>query len=370
MKKLMLSQPPNISKTANVRLEALYKENQQGRKSREKKGEWEEKRNAESKESKKNEIAEIAESKESKKNGIAEIAESKETEIAESDANAENNQKMKDNQEQKPKKKKVALLLSYNGHGYYGMQINPTKPSIELDLLKAISLAGGTSDFNSMDPHKISFMRSCRTDKGVHAAAQVVSLKLLLASSIIEKINHFLPPQIRVWGFVKTPNSFHSQKSCDSRIYEYIVPTYVFEQLDYALAIASSKERASNQPTLKRKIDHIETEESHDHSKTEPTMETTKNQETEFDHEDKDDHSSIAVTTDELANLRQFRITQDTIVQVQSILDRFLGTKNHHNFTVHKDFNDKSSTRYIKSFKVMYFHTGWRTVFEKRLGMD
>lgn len=41
------------------------------------------------------------------------------------------------------KKRKVALFLSYVGHGYQGMQRNPGCKTIEEDLFKAIAAAGG-----------------------------------------------------------------------------------------------------------------------------------------------------------------------------------------------------------------------------------
>jgi tRNA pseudouridine38-40 synthase len=48
---------------------------------------------------------------------------------------------------------------------------------------------------------QVSFMRAARTDKGVHAAGNVVSLKLIVEDpDIVTKINSYLPDQIRVWG--------------------------------------------------------------------------------------------------------------------------------------------------------------------------
>lgn len=47
-------------------------------------------------------------------------------------------------------------------------------------------------------------MRAARTDKGVHAAGNVLSLKFQIPSDdIVEKINSYLPDQIRVWGKAK-----------------------------------------------------------------------------------------------------------------------------------------------------------------------
>jgi len=47
------------------------------------------------------------------------------------------------------KKRKCALFLSYVGHGYQGMQRNPGVKTIEDDLFKAITEAGGISEANS-----------------------------------------------------------------------------------------------------------------------------------------------------------------------------------------------------------------------------
>lgn len=95
-------------------------------------------------------------------------------------------------------KKKCALLLSYCGSGYSGLQINPQVASIELDLHKALAMAGAVSEDNQMDPKKNNFSRCARTDKGVHAGGNIVSLKMHLVNNVIEKINSFLPQQVSV----------------------------------------------------------------------------------------------------------------------------------------------------------------------------
>ena len=45
---------------------------------------------------------------------------------------------------------------------------------------------------------------------------------------IVKKINEKLSPQIRVWGIERTNGSFSAYQLCDSRIYEYLIPTYCF----------------------------------------------------------------------------------------------------------------------------------------------
>ncbi|EWC47030.1 hypothetical protein DRE_03792 [Drechslerella stenobrocha 248] len=131
-------------------------------------------------------------------------------------------------EERKPKRK-VAVLIGYCGTGYHGMQLNPPTKTIEGDLFEAFVKAGAISKANSDDPKKSSFIRCARTDKGVHAAGNIISLKLITESpTVLEDINNQLVPQIRVWGIIPTTNAFSCYQFCDSRVYEYLVPTYCF----------------------------------------------------------------------------------------------------------------------------------------------
>ncbi|EKD21276.1 tRNA pseudouridine synthase A [Drepanopeziza brunnea f. sp. 'multigermtubi' MB_m1] len=126
-------------------------------------------------------------------------------------------------------KRKVAVMIGYAGSGYKGMQINGAEKTIEGDLFKAFVAAGAISKANADDPKKSSLVRCARTDKGVHAAGNVISLKLIVEEpDIIQKINENLPPQIRVWGIERTNGAFSCYQTCDSRWYEYLIPTYSF----------------------------------------------------------------------------------------------------------------------------------------------
>ena len=109
------------------------------------------------------------------------------------------------------------------------MQLAPDQKTIEGDLFKAFVEAGAISKANADDPKKSSFVRCARTDKGVHAAGNIISLKLIVEEEdIVKKINEHLTPQIRIWGYERTNNSFSSYQLCDSRIYEYLIPTHSF----------------------------------------------------------------------------------------------------------------------------------------------
>lgn len=126
-------------------------------------------------------------------------------------------------------KRKVAVMIGYAGTGYKGMQINDKEKTIEGDLFNAFVAAGAISKANADDPKKSSLVRCARTDKGVHAAGNVISLKLIIEDpEIVQKINAALPPQIRVWGIERTNASFSCYQTCDSRWYEYLIPTHSF----------------------------------------------------------------------------------------------------------------------------------------------
>ncbi|KAF1938290.1 pseudouridine synthase [Clathrospora elynae] len=131
--------------------------------------------------------------------------------------------------EERRPKRKVAVLIGYSGTGYKGMQIDNTQKTIEGDLFNAFVAAGAISKANASDPKKSSLVRCARTDKGVHAAGNIVSLKLIIEEEdIVEKINSHLSEQIRVWGIQRTIGSFSCYQACDSRWYEYLIPTHSF----------------------------------------------------------------------------------------------------------------------------------------------
>ncbi|KAJ4298136.1 tRNA pseudouridine synthase 1 [Kalmusia sp. IMI 367209] len=133
-----------------------------------------------------------------------------------------------DAEERRPKRK-VAVMIGYSGTGYKGMQIDNKQKTIEGDLFSAFVKAGAISKANADDPKKSSLVRCARTDKGVHAAGNVISLKLIIEDDdVVEKINSNLSEQIRVWGIQRTTGSFSCYQACDSRWYEYLIPTHTF----------------------------------------------------------------------------------------------------------------------------------------------
>ncbi|KAE8138289.1 pseudouridine synthase [Aspergillus pseudotamarii] len=304
--------------------------------------------------------------------------------------------------EQRRPKKKVAVLLGYSGTGYKGMQLSATEKTIEGDLFAAFVAAGAISKANAADPKKSSLVRCARTDKGVHAAGNVVSLKLIVEDEdIVQKINAHLSPQIRVWGILVASKSFSSYQMCDSRIYEYLMPSYCFlpphpstflgkkileiaEKEGDVEAHKARQEEVANyweeadakyiQPVLdsldedirevvKNAIYHEKPEdESFEIENGEEQTQATEGgadatakpelTEAEQAHRRKIIDAVKAVKAAYNTAKRSYRIAPARVARLQEALDKYIGTKNFYNYTIQKLYKDPSAKRHIKSFKV------------------
>jgi len=127
----------------------------------------------------------------------------------------------------KIKRRKFAILMGYSGTGYYGMQRNPNTKTIEEDLFKALLDCNFINQECYTQVQNMQFQRAARTDKGVSAARQVISLKLG-ENFEIDKVNEKLSESIRVFAFKRVTKGFNSKTQCDGRTYIYILPTVAF----------------------------------------------------------------------------------------------------------------------------------------------
>ena len=125
-------------------------------------------------------------------------------------------------------RKKCALLLSFSGKDYKGMQRNPGVKTIEEDLIQALYAAEAITEEMRDNLGKLGFQRCARTDKGVSAARQLVSLKMVPENRMVASVNSHLPTEIRVMSLFRTTKGFNSKEWCSARTYEYYVPTYAF----------------------------------------------------------------------------------------------------------------------------------------------
>ncbi|KAI9374013.1 pseudouridine synthase [Aspergillus egyptiacus] len=311
--------------------------------------------------------------------------------------------------EQRRPKKKVAVLIGYSGTGYKGMQLSTTEKTIEGDLFTALVAAGAISKANAADPKKSSFVRCARTDKGVHAAGNVVSLKLIHEDpDIIQKINEQLSPQIRVWDIVPASKSFSCYQMCDSRIYEYLIPSHSFlppHPCSYLGGkLVELAEKAGDLDGYKSRQEEVATYwDEIDETVIRPLLETfpediRKLVEQALHMADEDDsgaafdteavqkpsndtaveaaEGSAENSTDPAADeemiayrrriyetvktvkaaylkaKRAYRIPPARLARIQEALNKYVGTRNFWNYTTQKTFKDPSGKRHIKSFKV------------------
>lgn len=306
------------------------------------------------------------------------------------------------------------------------MNRNHSEKTIEGDLFKAFVEAGAISKANADDPKKSSLVRCARTDKGVHAAGNLISLKLIIEDpDIVTKINEKLCPQIRVFGIERTNGSFSAYQMCDSRVYEYLIPSYSFlpphpecflsrqlmelakevddiegylerqhevsrfwEESDeqYVKPILEQLD-PSSRPVVLKILRGSETEDAHtslpanddgvdsviEHQDLSiagprakkvagrvenPVPSESRNlpeREHQGPHEDNPtplDLASKQLKAAYITARKSYRIHPNRLARVRSVLSRFIGTQNYHNYTVDKSFRDASAKRTIKSFIV------------------
>ncbi|KAK2463585.1 hypothetical protein APHAL10511_004336 [Amanita phalloides] len=237
-------------------------------------------------------------------------------------------------------KRQCALLIGFCGTGYSGMQFQPdVSRTIEGTLFNALVDVGAVSTDNADDPVKVNLARAARTDAGVHAARNIVSMKMITAApDLPDRINELLPPEIRLWGYVRVQNSFNARLACDSRKYTYYFPSYILLPPKHG----SGFNRIQQQ---------------HGTGSTERTS--------ALDHEFCKGRESSS-QEEELARKRAWRVRLEQMEKLREAASKFEGTHNFHNFTVGREFKDPSNQRHMKKIEVadpvVYGETEWISV--------
>lgn len=246
------------------------------------------------------------------------------------------------------------------------IQNNPDVKTIEMDIFQAFAKAGAISADNADDIKKNGLMRAARTDKGVHAAGNVISCKLIIEEEdILQKINANLPDQIRVWGIERTNKSFDCRKMCSSRIYEYLLPTYSLlppkpgcilankldeEKKEHADFYKGDEEGSKWWDETIKVVDQLKQEigfeESVDTNEDYGKTYNENGEITEYGRKMKQLKSL------ENEKRRLYSLSNDRLERFRETLKKFEGTHNFHNYTVGKDFKDSSSKRFMKSITV------------------
>lgn len=296
------------------------------------------------------------------------------------------------------------------------MQISGSERTIEGDIFKAFIKAGAISKANAEDPKKTSLVRCARTDKGVHAAGNMISLKLIVEDEdIVERINAELCPQIRVWGIERTIGSFSCYQACDSRWYEYLMPSYAFlpphptswlaKQLETLADECNDREayesRQAEVTGFWEKVDEedikpileeidedirwdvlkaLQGEQEADAKATKVNPDVEKDETVEAAEMNEQSNTAAPAETSNGTDegetdpailrvqrlraaakklrhayttaKRKYRIPPERVDRIQKALDTYVGTKNFYNYTIQKPYKDPSAKRHIKSFVV------------------
>lgn len=111
---------------------------------------------------------------------------------------------------------RYAIRLAYEGAPFRGFQRQPGLPTVQEALQRALAACG----------IEATLAVAARTDAGVHALAQVVSLATsrdLDAAALRRDLNRALPPGAICLEVRRVPRSFHARASAVSRRYVYLV---------------------------------------------------------------------------------------------------------------------------------------------------
>ena len=193
-------------------------------------------------------------------------------------------------------KRKYAIIHGYFGQDYSGNTKNPGVHTVEEELENALYKEKFISPCNYGNLKKINWMRASRTDKGVSAIMNVISVKLHKYPDVDEidmkeKLNKVLPKDIHIFRIIEVSDHFDSKDNNNNREYHYILPSFLLEHK-------------------------------------------------------KEDNKDFIKYEDYKPNYG-YKLTEEDIKKLKEICQIFLGTKKYHNYTQKVGFSDMSSQRHI-----------------------
>ncbi|HJJ48219.1 MAG TPA: tRNA pseudouridine(38-40) synthase TruA [Methanocorpusculum sp.] len=114
---------------------------------------------------------------------------------------------------------KLAFLTGYNGRNFAGSQFQPDKRTVEGEFIKAGQEFGLWS--GAEDAH---FRTAGRTDKGVSARRQLITVTTEKPNLAIEALNFHLPDDIWCLGAARVSDEFYARFAVSERVYRYYFP--------------------------------------------------------------------------------------------------------------------------------------------------
>ena len=296
-------------------------------------------------------------------------------------------------------KRKYALCFGYLGSSYYGLQANPGAASVEQQLERALFLAGSIQESNFGFLQKLTWSRAARTDRGVHAVAQCCAMKLAIpltgqevitaykdgeaqapvsASSLaahislpasdialtseaaevqrqrlafIDRVNHFLPDDIRLHTMSKVTKNFNAKTMCERRRYHYLLPTYMLrkrtEVMDMLQALYEEQGPLSDPVVAAATAASVSATDTGTDTGTETIAGDAggvRQSKEAFLGRD------YLLRAHASATIAGYRTTPAQLETLNATCKLFEGTHKYHNYTSGKAPNDANSKRFIVSF--------------------
>jgi tRNA pseudouridine38-40 synthase len=291
----------------------------------------------------------------------------------------------------KLKKVKCAVQFGYCGAGFHGLQSNglAAHPAIEDALVSALHKAGLITNDNMDDPfHKLAWQRASRTDKGVSALRNLISVKLLRLpgdpDAVVDKVNSFLPKAIRVYGLQPVTASFSSHLHCTGREYEYYLPTFCLlakdafaELMSHDLAPQNPTAEMMNQDPQPKPFESLSTvaaeaagdgfDDCGDEPSgakrprprspkpppptTAPPVEATSADEA-ITSENMRYFMFRSIPAEAMKRLRQYRLPQATLARARELFRMMQGSQHFHNFTPKGNPADPATKRFMRKISV------------------
>ena len=107
------------------------------------------------------------------------------------------------------------IEISYDGSLFHGFQKQLNVRTVQSEIEDSLKLITDNYELNYAG----------RTDAGVHARSQIISLKTIdnLEPSFFNSLDSLLGDEIKIKKFQKVKNSFHPRFNAKSRVYKYFL---------------------------------------------------------------------------------------------------------------------------------------------------
>jgi tRNA pseudouridine38-40 synthase len=194
---------------------------------------------------------------------------------------------------------------------------------------------------------KVAWSRAARTDKGVSALGNCVSLKMILLPDIIDKINAHLPSEIRVFEMERVSKRFSPKNRCDSRIYEYIIPTYVFKY------VGKKQHQSQSQQHQLQSQDQSQSQSQPQQLQLQSQDQSQSQHQLQSQDQSQQQSQPQQLQTTPLLCEKDFEFNDEVLQRVNTVLRKYVGSHNFHNFTNSLHPRDPRCQRVIHRFEVL-----------------